>query len=75
MLQEHEVEMLNKRIKYLEDEIMNLKEMNAFTEETYHNMQLTQRKVLDENSIVQEKYVQALNEIDRLRKMYENEYR
>ena len=48
---------------------MNLKELNQFTERTYQSMQATQRKMLEENSIVQEKYVQALTEIDRLRKL------
>eukprot|EP01016_Furgasonia_blochmanni_P048627 TRINITY_DN7269_c0_g1_i4.p2 TRINITY_DN7269_c0_g1~~TRINITY_DN7269_c0_g1_i4.p2 ORF type:complete len:250 (+),score=62.34 TRINITY_DN7269_c0_g1_i4:824-1573(+) len=64
---EKELSISYKKQATLETELTNLKELNAFLEGINQKMDASQRKVLDENALLQEKYAGILREMEDIR--------
>jgi len=62
-LKEHELELNEKKIEYLESELENMKQMNDFTEQAYAKFQADHKRVMDENIRLRRELDSALAEL------------
>ena len=65
--QEHELELSEKKIDFLEKELANAAHINDTTEESYNKLQHNQKKILDENSKLHRELQEAYRALDELR--------